>query len=187
MMIQKRVFKMAGMENVLEQKQENSDCDEPARKIIKIENENFKNSDYSESEISEIKRESAKVESSWNKNDIGLYVKNNRTITTRDRRELLSSPYVPDDSYDFRNDAEDVKRVFKKSWLQQYSPWMVYSAMLKGVICLFCVLFPQPVRRGFQGAFIKAPYTKFKDIHRCAEKHMSSEWHRGAQQAAMNR
>ena len=67
---------MAGMENLLEQKQENSDCDEPAKKMIKIENENFENSEYSEPEISEIKREnSAKVESSWNKNDIALYVK----------------------------------------------------------------------------------------------------------------
>ena len=67
---------MAGMENLLEQKLENSDCDEPAKKIIKIENENFENSEYSESKISEIKREnSAKVESSWNKNDIALYVK----------------------------------------------------------------------------------------------------------------
>ena len=55
MMIQKRVFKMAGMENLLEQKLENNDCDEPAKKIIKIENENFENSEYSESKISEIK------------------------------------------------------------------------------------------------------------------------------------
>ena len=55
MMIQKRVFKMAGMENLLEQKQENSDCDEPAKKIIKIEKS--LSAAYSRQSVSECRRE----------------------------------------------------------------------------------------------------------------------------------
>ncbi|XP_077287771.1 zinc finger MYM-type protein 1-like [Arctopsyche grandis] len=73
------------------------------------------------------------------------------------------------------------KRCFRESWLTQYTP---YSPMLKGAFCIFCVLFPQPVQRGIQGAFITTPCTKYKDFNECARNHTSSAWHRGCQQDA---
>ncbi|XP_077299423.1 uncharacterized protein LOC143920413 [Arctopsyche grandis] len=55
---------------------------------------------------------------------------------------------------------------------------------LKGAFCIFCVLFPQPVQRGIQGAFITTPCTKYKYFNECARNHTSSAWHRGSQQDA---
>uniref|UniRef100_A0A0B7BLW7 TTF-type domain-containing protein n=1 Tax=Arion vulgaris TaxID=1028688 RepID=A0A0B7BLW7_9EUPU len=74
------------------------------------------------------------------------------------------------------------KRCFRESWLTQYTPWLSYSPRLKGAFCIFCVLFPQPVQRGIQGAFITTPCTKYKDFNECARNHTSSAWHRGSQQ-----
>ena len=41
-------------------------------------------------------------------------------------------------------------------------------------MCKVCVVFPQPVHRGFTGAFISAPCIKYNDFHNCAQKHVSS-------------
>ena len=53
-------------------------------------------------------------------------------------------------------------------------------------MCKVCVVFPQPVHRGFSGAFISAPLHKvtYNDFHNCAQKHASSAWHRQAQEDA---
>ena len=95
---------------------------EPAQKVIKKENEgeNFEN-------IAQ--------------NDAGQFVSSSKNVTDKVRTDLLQNPFVPPEDYDFSNDALDKRRVFKRSWLQQYSPWMVYSALLKGVICIFVYFF----------------------------------------------
>ena len=51
-------------------------------------------------------------------------------------------------------------------------------------MCKVCVVFPQPVHRGFTGAFISVPCIKYNDFHNCARKHVSSAWHRQAQEDA---
>ena len=51
-------------------------------------------------------------------------------------------------------------------------------------MCKVCVVFPQPVHRGFTGAFISAPCIKYNDFHNCAQKHVSSAWHRQSQEDA---
>ena len=75
----------------------------------------------------------------------------------------------------------DGSRCFRHVWLRDYSPWLAYSSYLRGPLCLFCVIFPQPVHRGIQGSFILRPFVKYKDFHTAAKAHMTSEWHRGAQ------
>ncbi len=41
---------------------------------------------------------------------------------------------------------------FRHSWLEKF-PWLVYSKLLDGGICKFCILFPeQPGRGGARGA-----------------------------------
>ena len=126
------------------------------------------------------------IEKKCELNDIGYFVGHSDKLNDNVRKDMLQNPYVPDDDYDFKSDATDAKRVFKKSWLNQYSPWMVYSSLLKGVMCLFCVLFPQPVRRGVQGAFITRALTKYKDFHEDVKYHLSSDWHKGSTVAATN-
>jgi hypothetical protein len=149
---------------------DNSDT-EPPKKLLKAENVEepvFKHED--DSEIA--------------KNDIGRYLNRCETVSNDLKRELLQHVYVPEDEYDFKRDATNKARPFKKSWISQYAPWLAYSALLKGALCIFCVLFPQPIRRGFQGAFIASALTKFKDFHEDAKIHARSEWHRGSTQAA---
>ena len=51
-------------------------------------------------------------------------------------------------------------------------------------MCKVCVVFPQPVHRGFTGAFISAPCIKYNDFYDCAQKHISSAWHYQAQEDA---
>ncbi|XP_047141462.1 zinc finger MYM-type protein 1-like [Hydra vulgaris] len=95
--------------------------------------------------------------------DIGLYVKCSAKIPIDFKYRLLTDPYKPHSSYDFKGDI---------------------SVIGKRAFCVFCVLFPQPVQRGFQGAFITYPFTKYKHFNECAKNHISSAWHRGAQQDA---
>ena len=49
-------------------------------------------------------------------------------------------------------------------------------------MCKVCVVFPQPVHRGFTGAFISAPCIKYNNFYNYAEKHVTSAWHHQAQE-----
>ena len=71
-------------------------------------------------------------------------------------------------------------------WLEKYSPWLAYSVYARGALCLFCVLFPQAVRRGIQGAFIVRTFTKHQQFHDEAKAHMRSHWHQAATEDAIN-
>ena len=82
--------------------------------------------------------------------------------------------------------GKEGKRAFRPSWLETYSPRLVYSAKEKGAFCLFCVLFPQPVNRGFQGVFITPACKKYNDFNNIAKDHMKSGWHKGSISDAEN-
>ena len=61
---------------------------------------------------------------------------------------------------------------------------MAYSPLLKEPMCKVCIVFPQPVHRGYTGAFISAPCINYNDFHNCVQKHVSSAWHLQAQEDA---
>ena len=91
--------------------------------------------------------------------------------------------------YDFKKDVpehETGKRRFRHAWLVQYATWLAYSSKLKGAVFTCCILFPQKVHRGFQGAFIATASRKYKDFNECARNQMSSSWHMCSQQDAEN-
>lgn len=117
--------------------------------------------------------------------DIGSYVKTTEHLTNNRRYDLLMNTYVPPTDYSYQNDSQG-SRCFRHTWINQYSPWLAYSSHLKGALCKYCVLFPQPVHRGLMGAFIVTPFVKYKDFNECARKHMLSSWHKGALQDANN-
>ena len=71
-------------------------------------------------------------------------------------------------------------------WLEKYSPWLACSVYERGALCLFCVLFPQAVRRGIQGAFIVRTFTKHLQFHDEAKAHMRSHWHQAATEDTIN-
>ena len=70
--------------------------------------------------------------------------------------------------------------------MEKYSPWLAYSECEKGALCLYCVMFPQPVRRGIQGAFIVRPFSKYRQFHDEANDHLLTQWHRNAAEDASN-
>lgn len=93
--------------------------------------------------------------------------------------------WTPLKNYNLSEDAIAVgsKRKFNHSWLQAYAPWLAYSKILKGALCLYCVLF-LPKKKGVLGSFIIKPFTRYKDIHENCRNHISNNWHQGATEAA---
>src|SRR6218665_56005 len=117
--------------------------------------------------------------------DIGQYIRSER-VDDSVKVRLLTEPYMPPQNYNFKADSTDKKRTFRYSWLSQYSPWLAYSPLLKGPLCLTCVLFPQSVHRGLQGSFIASPCTKYHAFNECARNHMQSSWHKASTEDAAN-
>lgn len=77
-----------------------------------------------------------------------------------------------------------MKRKFNRHWLDQYTPWLVYSSRLKGAFGMHCVLFPPVTVKGVLGSFMVRPYIKFKDIHEDCRKHVGSHYHKTSTAAA---
>lgn len=119
----------------------------------------------------------------FERNDIGNFVQSQNKISEDFKYELLTKHFKPTEKYNFKNDSHGTRN-FRYAWLDQYSPWLAYSPKLKGALCVFCVLFPQPVNRGFQGAFITSACRKYQAFNECARTHIASSWHRGSQRDA---
>ena len=120
--------------------------------------------------------------------DIGLYLNENKRskLTRKDKLEILKNPFKPQENHNFKGDVAENQRPFLYPWLEKYSPWLAYSVYARGALCLFCVLFPQAVRRGIQGAFIVRTFTKHRQFHDEAKAHMRSHWHQAATEDAIN-
>ena len=103
---------------------------------------------------------SESVQTAFPEADIGRYVRSQK-IDDSVKFRLLTEPYIPSEDYNFKADLPDKKRAFRYEWLSEYSPWLVYSPLLKGPLCLTCVLFPQSVQRGLQGSFITTVCAKY--------------------------
>lgn len=123
--------------------------------------------------------------SNFSEYDIGIFInaKQEQRIPDALKYRLLVDPFKPAANYDFKADS-DGKRILRFAWLEQYSPWLAYSAKLRGALCIYCVLFPQPVTRGFQGSFIASAFIKYKDFNECARNHTNSVWHKGSAEDA---
>lgn len=119
-------------------------------------------------------------------NDLGCYVERAFQLTVEKKKELLKSPWAPPKNYNFAIDASHFRRKFNHAWLDQYSPWLVYSKRLKGALCKHCVLFPPATGtvKGVLGSFIIRPFTKFKDVHEDCRNHVATNFHKTATAAA---
>ena len=117
-------------------------------------------------------------------NDLGKWVDRSALMSTSQKLEMLKCPWVPTQSYDFKEYAIELKRKFSHSWLQTYAPWLIYSKQKKGALCLYCVLFPPKNVQGVLGSFIMKPLTRYKDVHEYCRSHACSQWHKGSTEAA---
>ena len=52
--------------------------------------------------------------------------------------DLLSNHWKPEQTYDFPIDRSN--RKFQYSWFSKF-PWLIYSEVLSGALCIHCVLF----------------------------------------------
>ncbi|KAL1422037.1 hypothetical protein MTO96_022499 [Rhipicephalus appendiculatus] len=103
------------------------------------------------------------------------------------KRKLLTSPWTPPDTYNFKADAAELNqaRAFRPAWLSQYS-WLAYSSVLKGALCRQCVVFKPVTGKGRQEAFIVTVFTKYKKFHESAKEHEKCEWHKDASERRDN-
>ena len=156
-----------------------SETDEPKQKklCLKNEPENFNLSDKSEDKVANQVTFSQEI----SENDIGHFVSRPDKLNRDARKHLLSNVFSPSSDYDFSKDVKPGKRRFRMAWLTENQfPWLVYSVLLKGAFCLFCVLFPQPVKNGYPGAFIVSPFKRYNDFKISVVGHMETNWHKGA-------
>jgi len=133
-------------------------------------------------------RRECEFDSKFSNLDVGRYVSKAHNLTNELKMKLLRDCWSPDVKYDFKSDSSSSSRdrVFRLSWLNDYSPWLAYSSMLKGALCRYCVLFPQKVVRGVQGAFVFRPCVKYRNFNEDARSHMQSTWHKGSHEDATN-
>ncbi|VEN38170.1 unnamed protein product [Callosobruchus maculatus] len=117
-----------------------------------------------------------------NENDIGRFIGQASILSTEKKKDLLKNCWMPPKMYNFSEDAKHLKRKFNHSWLETYSPWLVYSRRQKGAFCKYCTLFPpnQSSFKGVLGSFIIRPFCKFKDIHEQCKKHIETHFHKAA-------
>ena len=107
-------------------------------------------------------------------------------LTRKEKLEILKNPFKPQENHHFKGDVAENQRPFLYPWLEKYSPWLAYSVYARGALCFFCVLFPQAVRRGIQGAFIVRTFTKHRQFYDEAKAHMRSHWHQAATEDAIS-
>lgn len=105
-------------------------------------------------------------------------------MTSDQKRGMLRYCWKPESSYDFRQDSIGSNRSFIHDWLNMYKPWLTYSRKLKGALCIHCTLFPPATVKGILGAFVVAPFTKYKHMHQCCKTHENSQYHKNSIQAA---
>ena len=163
-------FKM-DIRKFMKRKNDETDIETDA-KSVKVE------SNIDDSECAIVENE---TKTQFAERDIGHFVNCPEKLNSTIRSNLISDPFVPGEDYNFKSDVKEGKRSFTRDWLFRKSfPWLVYSALMKGAFCLWCVIFPQPVTRGFQGSFIVKPFIDHKHFLECAENHVKSDWHVGA-------
>lgn len=103
----------------------------------------------------------APTQEQQNRLDIGMHV--GKSVPEDLKKELLRNPWIPPPTYSFP--AEMIgsqNRYFNPAWLHQFE-WLVWSELLTGGLCKYCVLFaPENVRNQKLQAFVTTSFKKYK-------------------------
>lgn len=118
--------------------------------------------------------------------DVGKYVNAPGNIPDDIKYKLITNPWTPPPTYDFKNDVSGNQRPFNKNWLSDHKSWLVYSSHLKGALCKHCVVFQPKLQRGLQGSFIKNVFVRYKHFSEQHKVHINSAWHRDALERSQN-
>jgi len=99
-----------------------------------------------------------------NENDVGNFIETYFKIRDDNKFEVVKKSWMLSNYYNFKNDVQIDKRPFLFKWFSQF-PWLVYSRVLKGALCVHCVLFRAHVKHGsYQASFISKPFVNFQKI-----------------------
>jgi hypothetical protein len=97
------------------------------------------------------------------------------------RYEVIKHIYVPDSKFEFPSHEDYGKlRRFANKWLQDHSPWLIYSKMLDGGFCLPCVLFTKSQGNVEVGALVTKPLHTFNKATELFRKHSTLNYHSNA-------
>ncbi|XP_031358557.1 zinc finger MYM-type protein 1-like [Photinus pyralis] len=111
--------------------------------------------------------------------DVGKYV--NQRIDDEMKLKLLSTPWIPEDSFQFPVSEKRNLR-FQRQWLTRYS-WLVYTET-DGALCKYCVLFSKEFcGKGFNQkvkSLVKEPYKNWKDALETFTAHEKKNYHQEA-------
>lgn len=125
-----------------------------------------------------VQTSSTTQQQNYAENDVGHFLGRSFSMSSAQKLEILKNCWVPPASYDFGKDAVQRKRKFKHTWLAEYTPWLAYSAKLKGALCVYCVLFPPAASSNTMGSFTLRPFVRYKDMHEFAKVHAASQCHK---------
>ena len=129
--------------------------------------------------------------------DLGEVIKNgNRDrLSFAEKLEYMERHFKPDEQYNFhkktvfkKSKDRDVVLTFQHSWLKEY-PWLIYSPLLEGGLCKYCVLFPPKNAKVVPGQLVTQPfqsYEKAKGSDRgILDKHHSLQYHKDAMESGL--
>jgi hypothetical protein len=131
--------------------------------------------------------------------DIGVVVKDPRlleTLSVSDKLDYLEKHFEPDGKYPLHSITFFVKSrnrntvlSFQQSWLKEL-PWLVYSPLLEGGLCKYCVLFPTKNPKVAPGQLVTTVfqnYRKAKGSDRgILDKHRELQYHKDAMAAGVD-
>ena len=119
-------------------------------------------------------------------NDIGNFYKVVSTLSDGQKYDNLCNVWKPPKSYPFPKNS--VGRKFQYKWLNAF-PWLVYSKLLNGAFCIYCVLFGGESNHNSSKlmCLYKTPFDKWQDAIRRFNHHAEkSQIHATATERALN-
>ena len=96
-------------------------------------------------------------------------------LTSGEKYTLLTEPYKPDHAYKFPTVYNSgCNRSFQYKWLDKY-PWLIYSRILNGGFCKYCVLFVK--NRDKLGVLVNKPFTSWVKVNKIVGSHAANQYH----------
>ena len=96
-------------------------------------------------------------------------------LTPGEKYTLLTEHYKPSRMFKFPKVYHSgCNRSFQYNWLDKYQ-WLIYSKILDGGFCKYCVLFAQ--NRTSLGVLVNKPFTTWVKVNKIVDGHATNRYH----------
>lgn len=129
--------------------------------------------------------------------DLGIIIRDMmdvRQMSDAEKCKYSKEHFVPPVGYDkfcsqiVKSRGEEKKLVFQRKWLDDYK-WLVYSPLLSGGLCKYCILFPPKVSSNV-GVLVNKAFTNLRKAKGLKDgildNHNRLEYHKDAMSASEN-